>query len=86
MSGRTPIALPGIGPRMAEWLCEAGIESESKLRSIGAAAAYARIKQQNPQAVTLNALWALHGAIAGIPWTSIPPEDKARLKREVRDG
>ena len=86
MSDRPVVSLPGIGPKTARWLGEIGIESEAELRAVGAAAAYRRLKQHEPQAVTLNALWALHAALTGIPWTSIPPDDKARLKHEVRDG
>lgn len=86
LSDRPVASLPGIGPKTARWLGAIGIESEAGLRALGAAAAYRQLKQHEPQAVTLNALWAMHGALAGIPWASIPPDDKARLKHEVRDG
>lgn len=86
MPDRRVASLPGIGLKTAGWLVAIGIESEAALRVVGAAAAYRQLKQHEPQAVTLNALWALHGALAGIRWTSIPPDEKARLKHAVREG
>ena len=84
MFDRPLTSLPGIGAKTAAWLREAGIRNEAEFRALGAAAAYCRLKRLNPQAVSLNALWALHGALAGIPWRAISPEEKQRLLDELR--
>ena len=76
--------LPGIGPKTAARLHAAGIDTETRLRELGAAAAYCRIKREDPREVTLNALWALHGALAGLHWTDLSRETKANLLAEVR--
>jgi DNA transformation protein len=86
MIDRPLTSLPGIGAKTAAWLSDAGISSESELRALGAAAAYCRLKRRNPRAISLNALWALHGALNGVPWNAIPPEEKRRLLDEVRQA
>jgi len=37
------------------------------LRELGAARAYVRTRRVNPR-VSLNLLWALEGALTGLPW------------------
>lgn len=78
--------LRSIGPKSAGWLKEVGIETGDDLRALGAVAAYRRLKEWNPKAVSLNMLWALHAALEGISWKEINPETKARLKREAGAG
>jgi DNA transformation protein and related proteins len=73
----------GLGPASARMLREAGITKGEQLREIGAAEAFARVQFLNPSAVSLNLLWALHGAIYGVDWRSIDESTKARLKAEV---
>jgi hypothetical protein len=34
--------------------------------------------------VTLNALWALHSALTGVPWNAISADVKQRLLAAVR--
>ncbi|MBP2312291.1 TfoX/Sxy family protein [Azospirillum soli] len=75
--------LPGLGPTTASWLAEVGIATESDLRALGAVAAYRRLKHWNPKRVSLNALWGLHAALTGIPWTRIDPTTKERLLAEL---
>ena len=82
-----PVAtLPGIGPRTAEWLADVGIPTESDLRELGAVDAYRRLKHRDPKHVSLNALWGLHAALAGIPWTAVDRETKERLLAELDAG
>jgi DNA transformation protein len=83
MKSRPIHLLPGIGPVSAGWLKEVGIETEADLRALGAAAAYRRLKHWDPRRVSLNALWALHGALTGVPWNKIDAETKARLIAEA---
>lgn len=84
MTNRPLTSLPGIGPRTAAWLVEIGIPNEAELRALGAPAAYCRLKGHHPRSVSLNALWALQGAIDGIPWQAISAEEKERLVAEVK--
>jgi len=77
-------SLPGIGSKTAGWLSEIGVRTEADLRALGAVNAYIRLKRAYPQRVTLNALWALHGALTGTPWHAIPPDEKHRLLNAVR--
>ncbi|WP_237154274.1 TfoX/Sxy family protein [Oryzibacter oryziterrae] len=75
--------LKGIGPKTIGWLREAGIDSVEDLRSLGAAAAYRRLRFVVGSEVSRNALWGLHGALSGCAWNAIAPETKARLLREA---
>ena len=84
MAARERISdLPGLGPKSVAWLAEVGINTVSELREIGAVAAYRRLKHWNPRLVSLNALYALHAALEGIPWQAVDVETKDRLKAEA---
>lgn len=83
MSDRPLHLLPNLGPKTAAWLREVGIDSESDLRALGAVAAYRRLKHWNAKLVSLNALWALHGALHDVPWNKIDPGTKARLRADA---
>ena len=72
--------LPNIGPKTAAMLQEVGIDTVEALRSVGAIGAYRRLKFSFPRQVSLNALWALHGALTGVPWTTLEPAEKRRLR------
>lgn len=71
-------ALANLGPRSAEALVAAGILSFAELRQLGAVAAYARVRRSNPR-VTLNLLWALEGALSGLPWQVVAREHRTSL-------
>ncbi len=73
------MAIPNTGPKTAGWLAEVGLDSVDALRAAGAIAAYVRLKHQHPGQVSLNALWAIYGAIHGIPWNRIDPAVKQEL-------
>lgn len=83
MTDRSLEELPGLGPKTAIWLREVGIGSAAELRSLGAVAAYRRLKHWNPKGVSRNALWGLHAALLGIPWTSIDAATKQRLLKQA---
>ncbi|MBQ0931844.1 TfoX/Sxy family protein [Ideonella sp. 4Y16] len=70
--------LPGLGPRSAEWLRAAGIDSAEQLRRLGAVAAYAQVRARQPRA-SLNLLWALEGAISGLPWQQVARQHRTSL-------
>lgn len=74
--------LKNIGPLSAAWLCEAGITSREELERLGAVMAFKIVKHHQP-AATVHLLYALHAALLDVPWYELPPEEKARLKREA---
>lgn len=37
------------------------------------------------EAATLNLLWALWGALAGVPWRLVPPYLEREMLRELTD-
>ncbi|HZH26972.1 MAG TPA: TfoX/Sxy family protein [Azospirillaceae bacterium] len=75
--------LPNLGRATAWRLAEVGIETEDDLRALGAAATYRRLKHAFPRDTSLNALWALAGALRGVHWLNLTPEEKAALKAEA---
>ena len=80
-----PIAsLQNIGPTTAGWLESIGVYTEDDLARMGAVAAYKRLKAAHPRRVTFNALYAMQGALLGIPWNLMPQEMKDDLKRQAR--
>ena len=72
--------LPNIGPKLAENLYRAGIETVEDLRSLGAEAAFFRIRAQVDPVACFHQLTALAGAELGIPKKALPPERKAELR------
>ncbi len=74
-----------IGPTSMQWLAAVGIHSEADLATIGAVEAYTRVRAAFPNRVSLNLLWALEGALLGLPWQEIPPEVKDELRRQVME-
>ncbi len=75
--------LPNIGPFLAKRLAEVGVRTAEELRVIGAVEAYARLKFQFGQEVTLNALWGMDAALSGIHWRHLTDERKDKLKRLI---
>jgi DNA transformation protein len=70
--------LPNLGPKSKEMLAAAQIQTVAQLRKLGAIAAYARVKQRNGKA-SLNLLWALEGALTGLPWQVVAREHRTSL-------
>lgn len=70
--------LPNLGPKSRQFLHAAGIQSLDQLKRLGAVAAYLQVKQISP-AATLNLLWALEGALTGLPWQKVAREHRTRL-------
>lgn len=76
--------LKNLGPVSQRWLHAIGIRNREQLEFVGVSRAYQLIKSQFPEA-GLNLLWALEGALTGESWSSLTPETKARLLKEVED-
>ncbi len=70
--------LPNLGPKSQQMLQAAGINTVVQLRKLGAVAAYARVKRVTP-AASLNLLWALEGALTGLPWQVVAREHRTSL-------
>jgi DNA transformation protein len=70
--------LPGLGPRSAAMLAGVGITSVAQLRRLGSVRAYARVKASEARP-SLNLLWALEGALTGLPWQVVAREHRLSL-------
>jgi DNA transformation protein and related proteins len=75
----TPLAdLPNLGPKSQQALAQVGVMSLADLRHLGAVAAYATAKRSGAN-VSLNLLWALEGALTGLPWQEVAREHRTSL-------
>lgn len=70
--------LPNLGPRSRQMLQGAGIESVEQLRALGAVSAYAQVRRSGARP-SLNLLWALEGALTGLPWQAVAREHRTSL-------
>jgi DNA transformation protein len=70
--------LQGLGPRSLALLAGAGIHTVSQLRRLGSVRAYARVKATGA-AASLNLLWAMEGALTGLPWRVVAREHRLSL-------
>ncbi|HET7868339.1 MAG TPA: TfoX/Sxy family protein [Burkholderiaceae bacterium] len=70
--------LPNLGPKSQAMLAAAGITSLAQLRQLGAVAAYSRVRRSGANA-SLNLLWALEGALTGLPWQQVAREHRTSL-------
>jgi DNA transformation protein len=70
--------LQGLGPRSQAMLAGAGIHTVAQLRHLGSVRAYARVKATGA-AASLNLLWALEGALTGVPWQVVSREHRLSL-------
>jgi len=74
--------LKNIGPKLAEKLVEAGIDSPEKLRKLGAQGAFDKMYHHGDKYGDFNAayLYALEGAIRDCDWLDIPEAIKKKHK------
>lgn len=70
--------LPNLGPTSAAMLQAAGITRLAQLRALGAVRAYERVRRSGAR-VSLNLLWALEGALTGLPWQTVAREHRTSL-------
>jgi EAL domain-containing protein (putative c-di-GMP-specific phosphodiesterase class I) len=68
-----------IGTILGPSLRRAGIDNVETLRTLGAVAAWQRLRAIEPEIATERALVALEGAIRGVRWASVPRVDRRRL-------
>jgi DNA transformation protein and related proteins len=68
-----------IGPVTTARLAEIGIADEAALRRHGAVGAYLRLKHRFPRETSLNALYAITGALSGRPWQAVRDEARRAL-------
>jgi DNA transformation protein len=70
--------LQGLGPKSLAMLAGAGISTVAQLRRLGSVRAYAKVKATGTNA-SLNLLWALEGALTGLPWQVVAREHRLSL-------
>jgi len=75
--------LKGIGPKVADWLTQAGITNAAQLRELGAVEAYLQILEKTDFRANILLLYSLVGAIENRDWNEVAQHDKARLKAEL---
>ena len=72
-------ALPGLGPKSRAMLAAAGITTPAQLQALGSVRAYARVLATPGHNASLNLLWALEGALTGLPWRVVAQEHRLSL-------
>jgi DNA transformation protein len=78
MSAQRIADLPGLGRKSQAMLADAGINTVTQLRRLGSVRAYAKVKATGSNA-SLNLLWALDGALTGLPWQVVAKEHRLSL-------
>jgi Pathogenicity locus/TfoX C-terminal domain len=73
-----------LGPRATQWLASIGITTPSRLRRVGPIAAFVRLKRAH-RGVSLNALYALVGAVEDLHWTEVRRTRRLDLLLAVDD-
>jgi DNA transformation protein len=76
--------LPNVGPALAAELRAAGIETAEALRSEGARSAWQQVRRINPERDCASSLLALEGAVRGVRWMSIDPDERRRISAYAR--
>ncbi|MGW5260257.1 TfoX/Sxy family protein [Microbispora sp. NPDC004025] len=75
-----------LGPKSGEWLGRVGIDNPERLAELGAVEAYRRLRDAGTPGLSLNALWAMDGALEDVDWRLIPAERKRELLAELDEG
>jgi DNA transformation protein and related proteins len=76
--------LSNIGPKTARWLESIGVKTLEDIETLGVIEVYERLKLAYSQKVSLNALWALQGAVLDMPWNQLPESMKETLKQQLQ--
>lgn len=80
---RSEISKPKeFGPVSEKWLNAIGVFTKSDLVRLGSIHAYLLLKERG-FGVTLNMLYAMEGAILGVPWDQVPDRLKAELRTAI---
>ena len=75
--------LRGIGPKVATWLQQAGIETAQQLAELGAVEAYLQVIEKTDFQPNVCLLYSLVGALEDRDWLDVAHNDKARLLSEL---
>ncbi len=78
------LALPNIGKVLAHNLMAVGVESSAQLRDLGAKEVFLRIRATVDAGACIRQLYALEGAILGLPDTRLPEDITTDLKAFFR--
>lgn len=78
--------LRNIGPKVARYMREVGIESEAQLLELGPLAAFYRLRQLHKHLNHRMLLWALYGALSDQDAMRLPEETKEWLEQELAKG
>lgn len=82
----TPITeLRNLGPASARMLETIGIRTRADLERVGPVLAYRALKDMRPN-VSLNLLWAMHGAMTNQRWDRLSDEVREQLTRELDEA
>lgn len=80
----TPLAdLLNLGPASASRLAAVGLHTRADLEAVGPVVAYRLARDYFPADVTLNLLYALHGALAGVRAEDLSDAERARLRADA---
>jgi len=82
MSEKELAELLNLGPKSAKMLVAAGITSVAELEDHGAVDAYLAIKREGIP-VSINMLYAIHGALTNVPWNKLDREQREDLIMEL---
>lgn len=77
-------SLLNLGPRSVSMLRSAGITTLVELEELGAVEAYLMLKRENIP-VSLNMLYAIHGALNNVHWNQLDRQERANLIMELDD-
>ena len=75
---RSIAEIPNLGPKSQAMLQAAGVSSFEQLQALGSVRAYVLVKESGANA-SLNLLWALEGALTGLPWQTVAREHRLSL-------
>ena len=78
--------MKNLGPKSSEWLASVGIHTLEDVAKLGVVETYKRVKAAYPEKVTLNMLYGLQAALLDIPWTELPADIKAQIRKEAEEG
>lgn len=74
--------LENLGPASARWLREVDIATADELQRVGAVQAFARVRAAGLPA-SMNLLYALHGALTGVPWNRLDEPTREHLRTQA---
>jgi DNA-3-methyladenine glycosylase I len=78
-------AIPDLDPVSVEWLRSIGVRSRRDLEKLGAIGAY-RALHRLGDPVSLDLVYAIEGALRGVPAKSLPRELRAELRARAADA